>query len=428
MSTAQGATDGSADPPPGDGAPGHGDPERDEAVSVIDILLVLVRRKDLILRTTLVFALLGGAFALLAPAEYQSEARVVRESEGEGGGLPGGLSSGALSGLGISLGGGGSGLTPAAYPSVLQSRAVRLAVAKDTFQFPDAERPMTYVEYANRPPSLTERIMDYTVWLPWTATYAVMGALSSDTSAVDTSTGSGGEEPLPMTKEEQRGAQAVEGMVSPTVASETGLMTISVTAGDPTLAADLADSFVEHLKTRVREIRTEQVRERLQFVERRFGEVEQELETAEERLAQFLERNQNPTTATLQFQRDRLQRQVSFKEQLYSDLQSKRTQTRLELQRQQPVVTVVERPMPPTGPSGPNRLLYFLAAVIVGGGAGVGLVLVQTFLTNWAERSDESRAKLEELEASLIPDAIRNRWNGADPEEQQPSRRAGESL
>jgi len=427
MSTAQGATDGSADPPPGDGAPGHGDPERDDAVSVIDILLVLVRRKDIILRTTLVFALLGGTFALLAPAEYQSEARVVRESEGEGGGLPGGLSSGALSGLGINLGGGGSGLTPAAYPSVLQSRAVRLAVAKDTFRFPDAERPMTYVEYANRPPSLTERIMDYTVWLPWTATYAVMGALSSDTSAVDPSTGSGGDEPLTMTKEEQRGAQAVEGMVSPKVESETGLMNIRVTAGDPTLAADLASSFVEHLKTRVREVRTERVRERLQFVERRFDEVEQELETAEERLAQFLERNQNPTTATLQFQRDRLQRQVSFKEQLYSDLQSKRTQTRLDLQRQQPVVTVVERPMPPTSPSGPNRLLYFLAAVLFGAGAGVGLVLVQTFLSNWAERSEESRAKLEELEASLIPDAIRKRWNGADPEEQA-SRRAGESL
>jgi uncharacterized protein involved in exopolysaccharide biosynthesis len=204
-------------------------------------------------------------------------------------------------------------------------------------------------------------------------------------------------------------------------------MSVTVTAGDPTLAADLASSFVEHLKTRVREIRTEQVRERLQFVERRFGEVEQELETAEERLARFLERNQNPTTATLQFQRDRLQRQVSFKEQLYSDLQGRRTQTRLELQRQQPVVTVVEKPMPPTGPSGPNRLLYFLAAVIFGGGAGVGLVLVQTFLTNWAERSEESRAKLEELEASLIPDVIRKRWNGTDPEGQA-SHRADESL
>jgi uncharacterized protein involved in exopolysaccharide biosynthesis len=400
-------------------------------VSLIDILLIFVRRKDLILRTTLVFAVLGGAFALLTPAEYRSEARVVRESQGEGGNLPGGFSAGALSGLGISLGGTGGGLTPAAYPSVLQSRAVRLAVAKDTFQFPDAERPMTYVEYANRPPSIWDRVMDYTVWLPWTATNAALSAMSSGSSATGT-TRSGGQgtglrDERTMTQRERRGAQAVKGMVSPTIESETGLMSVAVRAGDPQLAADLTRSFVDHLTTRVRELRTERVRERLEFVEQRFEEVERELEAAEERLAQFLERNQNPTTATLQFRRDRLQRQVSFKEQLYSDLQSKLTQTRLDLQRQQPVVTVVEKPVPPTDPSGPNRLLYFLVAVVLGGGCGVGLVLAQTFITNWAERSEEGREKVEELRASLIPDFVWKRWNGADAAEVSSPRRAGDS-
>jgi uncharacterized protein involved in exopolysaccharide biosynthesis len=216
-------------------------------------------------------------------------------------------------------------------------------------------------------------------------------------------------------------------MVSPTIESETGLMSVAVRAGDPQLAADLTRSFVDHLTTRVRELRTERVRERLEFVEQRFGEVEKELEAAEERLAQFLERNQNPTTATLQFRRDELQRQVTFKEQLYSNLQSKLTQTRLDLQRQQPVVTVVEKPVPPTSPSGPNRLLYFLVAVVLGGGCGVGLVLAQTFLTNWAERSEEGREKVEELRASLIPDFVWERWNGADAAEVSSPRRVGDS-
>lgn len=411
MSNSQGPADGSADgPPPGDGArgesrSGYEAASREDEVSVLDILLVLARNKAIIIWMTLVFALLGGTYALLQSAEYTSEAQVVREAQGEGGGLPGGISSGALSRLGVNLGGTSGGLTPTAFPSVLQSRPVRLAVARDTFRFPDAKRPMTFVEYANRPPGAFSKILKYTIWLPWTVAEAAVRASSGDsasTGSTDTA------ESDSLSRKEKRAAEAIGGLVTSRIAQETGLMTVSVTADGPRLAANLADSFVEHLTTRVREIRTEKMRERLQFIQERFREAEEELETAESQLAQFLERNQNPTTATLQFQRDRLQRQVRFKEQLYSDLQGQLTQARLDLQRRQPVVTVVEEPVAPTSPSGPNRLLYFLAAVVLGGGLAVGFVLARTFLTNWAERTEEGRDKMQELRESFVPDFFRN--------------------
>jgi hypothetical protein len=54
-------------------------------------------------------------------------------------------------------------------------------------------------------------------------------------------------------------------------------------------------------------------------------------------------------------------------------------------------------------------------------------VLAQTFITNWAERSEEGREKVEELRASLIPDFVWKRWNGtAVPEAPEP-RRADDS-
>jgi uncharacterized protein involved in exopolysaccharide biosynthesis len=183
-------------------------------------------------------------------------------------------------------------------------------------------------------------------------------------------------------------------------------MTISVTAGGPQLASAFAESFLDHFTTRVREIRTEKVRERLGFVEDRFQEAEQELETAEERLAQFLERNQNPTTASLQFRRDRLQRQVSFKEQLYSELQSQLTQTRLDLQRRQPVVTVVEQPVSPIEPSAPNRTLIVLLAFIFGGILGVGCAFVRTAFER-VEEDDNEREKIAEVRERLIPSRFR---------------------
>lgn len=389
-------------------SPRQGPPVREDEVSLLDILLVLARHKTLIVRTVLVFTLLGVTYALLAPEEFTSEARVVREAQQESGGLPSGIPTGALSGLGISLGGSASGLTPAAYPDVLQSREVRLAVVRDTFRFPDVEQPMTFVDYVNRPPGALGLTLKYTLKLPWTLKNALGEAISGPPApAGTTETGA----PVIPSEEEDEALEAIGNRVTTAVDQETGLMTISVTAGGPQLAASLAESFLDHFTTRVRAIRTEKVRERLQFVEGRFQEVEQELEAAEDRLAQFLERNQNPTTATLQFRRDRLQRQVSFKEQLYSELQSQLTQTRLDLQRRQPVVTIVEQPVPPVDRSAPQRTLIVLLNVILGGILGVVGAFLKAFLQRTGE-DEEERRKMEEVQRALIPGRLRERIGG----------------
>jgi uncharacterized protein involved in exopolysaccharide biosynthesis len=369
-------------------------------VSLLDFLLVLARQKTLIVRTVLLFGLLGTAYAILTPEEYTSTAKVVREAQTDGGiSLPGGISPGALSGLGISLGGGGSGgLTPAAFPDVLQGRKVQMAVVRDTFQFPDAERPMTFVEYVNRPPGVLGLALKYTLKLPWTLKDAFGDLISN--SPVPAGTTEAGD-PVMLSEEEDEALEAIEEMVATAINDETGLMRISVTAGGPHLASDIAQSFIRHLTRRVREIQTKKVRERLTFVEERFQDAEAELEQAETRLAQFSERNQNPTTATLQFERDRLQRQVRFKEQLYSDLQSQLTQTRLDLQRRQPVVTVVEEPAPPADRSAPLRTLIVLASLIVGGVVAIGIAFAKAYYEE--QRDEETREKLREVRESLVP-------------------------
>jgi uncharacterized protein involved in exopolysaccharide biosynthesis len=258
---------------------------------------------------------------------------------------------------------------------------------------------MTFVDYVNRPPGPVGQVLNYTLWLPWTLKDALGSAISG--RPVPAGTTEAGE-PLIPSEEEDEALEAIGDMITASVGQETGLMTISVTAGGRQLASELAKSFLEHFTTRVREIRTEKVRERLQFVEGRFQEAEQELETAEDQLAQFLERNQNPTTATLQFRRDRLRRQVSFKEQLYSELQSQLTQTRLDLQRRQPVVTAVEEPVPPTNRSSPKRTLIVFLSFVLGGIIGVVGAFFKSFFENM-EEDPEGKRKVKEIRERIVP-------------------------
>jgi uncharacterized protein involved in exopolysaccharide biosynthesis len=302
--------------------------------------------------------------------------------------------------LGINIGGAPAGLTPEAFPSVLQSREVQLAVAKDTFFFPDVEERMTFIEYANQPPTILELVLDYTIHLPWTIKASIGEAASDQPSSVPSTTSD-----RQFTKDEFDALEMISEMVTTSVDDESGLMSLSVTADGSQLASDMANSFVEHLTRRIRQIRTKKTRERLNFVQDRFKNAEGELRAAEENLARFLERNQDPTTATLRFQRDRLQRQVQFKEQLYSELQGQLTQARLDLQRRQPVVTVVEEPVAPVRHSSPQRTRIVLLCFAAGSVLGIGRAFFKNYIDN--QDDEEERRKIRKVRDQLIPE----RWS-----------------
>jgi uncharacterized protein involved in exopolysaccharide biosynthesis len=186
-------------------------------------------------------------------------------------------------------------------------------------------------------------------------------------------------------------------------------MTISTTATDPTLAARLNERTIAHLRTRVRELRTETTRKNLAFIETRFEEVQQELDAAEDRLSQFLERNRSVLAGgnepQLAFRRERLRREVRFKEQLYSQLQTQVTQTRLQLQREQPVVTVAEKPAPPTAPSAPNWPFTIVLSLVLGALFGVTGAFVRAAFRRQGDTS-RTQEKMDEVRTALRPSGL----------------------
>jgi len=378
--------------------------EEEESISLLDILLVIARNRRLIGITTALFLALGLLIAVFSPNEYTASARMIRETQTEsGGGLAGGLA--ALRGLGISVGGGSVGLTAETYPDILRSREVRLAIARSEFHFEDVDGPMTLVDYYSRDPGIVKLaltgIKKVTIGLPGT----IMGMFRDKTLAAGVNSGNGNLQFL--TEEEEETIERLGDMVSVNVDRNSGLMTISVTTRQPLLSAQLAQTFINHLTKRVREIYTKKAQEDLEFIRERFGEAQQQLEVAEEKLAQFMDRNRNPQTAQLLTEMERLQRQVTFKTQLYSDLQTQLMQSEIEFQRSQPVITLLEAPVPPLEKSGPKRKMIVIICLMLGLFAGVGLAYIVQFINNLGGNKSQEQS-LEEIKAILDS----SRWLG----------------
>jgi len=263
---------------------------------------------------------------------------------------------------------------------------------------------MTFVDYVNREGGwfgeLSGAIWKYTLGLP----RQILGKVKTEPGGRSES----GEYP---SEEVEIAIDIIVDMVWTNIDPETGIMTIGVDSSDPVLAARLTESFLKHLKERVRTLRTEKGRETLQFVRSRFQEAEEELRRAEERLADFTDRNKSINSAELETQRERLQRQVRFKSNLYSNLQSQVTQEELQLQRNQPIVTVVEEPVPPIERSAPQRKLIVIITAFFGGIVGVCAAFLNAYLHD-QEGAAEGRNKIEEIQERLSWSQIKNELMG----------------
>ncbi|WP_263786826.1 GNVR domain-containing protein [Salinibacter grassmerensis] len=370
--------------------------------------MTLVRERGLFVLVAGAVVLGGLTYAVASPSQYTAESTVVREAVDKDQTLPGSLPS--LPGLDLSTGdAGGSGPPPSSYPDLLTSREVRLAVARDTFFFPTTGRHSTVVAHVDRPASLGQRLLNYTVWLPWTLKERAMQGLGSETvSPIGTPGDENGlivpteaeQEALDMLAE----AVTAEAQGGGSLGETRRLMTISTTAPGPGLAARLNESFVEHLRRRVRAIHAQNTQQDLRFVRTRLADARRELKQAEDSLSQFLEQNRSVLAdgdvPALSFRRDRLRRQVRFKEQLYSQLQGRLTETRLRLQRRQPVVTVAEQAAPPPTPSAPNRLLIVFISIGIGLVAGAGAVYFRSLRTS-VEEDEDGQEKLARIRQGL---------------------------
>ena len=367
-----------------------------EPLSAMDALLAIVRNLRLIVGTTIAAVVLGLLIAILSPSKYTATAQVIREITDQNslGGLAG---AGLLRGLGINLGGSTTGVTADTYPAILMSLEVRSAVAHSTFYFADIDSNMTLMEYYTLPPGLVKAALGffkkYTLGLPGT----IINSFSDNPARTfgDSSWHERGQLVVMKEKEKELFEELIN-WISVRVDRNTGIMSISATTKDPLFSASLVMTFIVHLTERIQALYSEKAIENLDFIRERFKETEVELEIAEQNLARFLDRNQDPRTAKLLTEMDRLKRILSFKTQLYADLQTQLTQAEIELQRSRPVITLLEAPVPPLERSAPKRTMIVIISFILGIGLGLGLTYTRELISTMQTSRSQSW-KLAEL-------------------------------
>lgn len=185
---------------------------------------------------------------------------------------------------------------------------------------------------------------------------------------------------------------------------------VSVKSRWPSVSLAVAERLVDEVHHFVQVTRQSQASAERQFAEARAVDAEQQLRTAEDRLQSFMQRNRVFTgSPELTFQRDRLQRDVSLRQQLYNAMLQAREEARVREVRDTPVITSLESPALPVLPEPRRSVLKGAAGVLGGGFIALVLALFADGLAGARRAPSEEAREFLRLVDEAVPKVLRRR-------------------
>lgn len=335
---------------------------REDETDLFELFATLLRWRWRIMALAFTGAVIGIAAGLLKTRVYT--ARTTFIPQGVEGQSAAGLAV-AASQFGFRLPGGSAAWGPPIYVELLKSRALLAPVAMDTVVV--AEEGGSRMQIADL------------LKVP----------------------------PGPAAVREESAAGALAKVVNPTEAKALGGVSLAVTTKWPSVSYAIA----QRLLTRVNEFnvktRKSQAGAERAFVEQQAAQADAELRDAERRQLEFLQRNRAIESAALATERDRLQRMVALRTQVYTSLLQNLEEARMREVRDTPVITIIEEPRVPI--VGDRRGTF--TKMILGGFAGaiLGIVLAvaaQALRSARRVQSEEAREFFREASA-VIPRFLR---------------------
>ena len=336
-------------------------PQYGSAVSLIDLLRILIRARRLIVACTLAVVLPAAVVALLFPSYHADSQFVPQKSSGRPN------LAGLAAQFGFMLPGVAEEESPDFYATLIQSRELLGDVVRARYRLAG---PGGELDTAT-----TELITIYSIEHD-----EPQGVLLKATDVL--------RDHLKVSRD-----------------LRTGIVTVRTVARWPQLAEAINRQVltsVNDFNLRKRQSRAASERE---FVDGRLAQARVELEEAEGELRRFLEQNRYRNSPRLLFEAERLERRVDLRQQVYVTLAQALEQARIDEVRNTPVITVVDSPEGSAERS-PTLLRNVVVGTLVGLVMGILLALVRVYLDEQRRVRPAEMKDLEGLVHGVMPQPL----------------------
>lgn len=335
--------------------------------------------RKLIIIITSIVTVVGIIAAVEAEKEYSASTTMVPHV-GQGRSLNSNSLRGLafLAGFNLNTGSGQNEISPALYPDIVRSVPFQLELAEMMIYSPDLGKEMKLKDYLTvRKPgvSISRKIKQYTIGLPKT----IARGFSKPKPE---------EEQLRIAPEADTLRRLTSSQFGMLISLRTriqmstdpvsGTIQLSVTMGEAIPATQVAVKTQQLLQETITKFKTKRALEQLEFTEQLYLEKKALYEQAQEKLADFTDRNRIISTASARNEETRIRSEYDLAFQVFSELAKQYESKKIEAQESAPSFSVIHPVITPNIRSAPNRIQM----VIVGGFLGVFIGLLALFARN----------------------------------------------
>lgn len=360
--------------------------KKEEEIDLLALIKKIWDERKKIIKYFLVFLFIGIFIAIFSPKEYTASTIFVPQtSSGKMGGNLGGLASLA----GINLGSGSSeDISASLYPNVIKSVPFQREMIQTLLQTEKQTTPLSYQEYYKKypPKNIIGTIKKYTIGLPSVIIQAIKGKPKNEEATPKISTNI-----YKITAEEKGLFDQLSNQLQLSVNEKQNYVTISFSANEPLIAAQMTQKTQEYLQKTITEFKIKKAQEKLDFIQKRYNEAEKDFKEKQLRLASFQDTNRGLISSLPQTRQSQLQSEFNIAFNVYSELAKQLESQKIQVKEDTPVFTIIEPVSVPLEKSKPKRVMIIAIWGFLGIIFGVGVIFIKDFLSNF--KTDNSASE-----------------------------------
>ena len=350
----------------------------EDSIDIIALSKKIWVFRELIIKVTAAFFFIGCLFALLSPSEYTSQTTFVPQVSGDDMSNQNNKLGSIASLAGINLNAtevtSDSYLSPLVYKNIVNSEEFSLRLLSEELINSKGDKFTVKEYFLSKGSSFNFNpirfIKKYTIGL----------FLNNESSEVNSDIA---KDYNFISDEDFKLLNSFKQKFEIELNEKEGYIKVLATDENPFISTQLVEKITKSLQSKIIEIRTNKIKERLEFSKEQYEIKQVEFDFLQNQLAEFKDSNKSISTARFMSELQKLESEYQLQQNILVNLASEYNNNKIKLNKDTPIFSVIDEVSVPNEISSPKRSLIVIISVFLGLVTTVSFVLLKDHLINF---------------------------------------------